>query len=72
MCIRDRLLAIERERQVELFLEWGHRWLDLKRTNRANTVLGLIKANWQPTDILYPIPQQERQNNHNITQNNGY
>ncbi len=26
--------AVEHERQVELFTEWGHRWFDLKRTNR--------------------------------------
>ena len=67
------LLAIEQERQVELFMEWGHRWLDLKRTNRADVVLEPLKSpNWQPTDVLYPIPQQERDNNPNITQNLGY
>ncbi len=67
------LLAIEQERRVEFFMEWGHRWLDLKRTNRADAVLGPLKApNWQPTDVLYPIPQQERDRNPNITQNPGY
>jgi hypothetical protein len=25
------MVAIEQERRVELFTEWGHRWLDLKR-----------------------------------------
>jgi starch-binding outer membrane protein, SusD/RagB family len=66
-------LAIEHERQTELFTEWGHRWLDLKRTGRSNTVLGPIKApTWQSYDTLYPIPQAEIQSNSNITQNKGY
>ncbi len=66
------LRAIENERQVELFSEWGHRWLDLKRTNRANDVLGPIKIDWQSTDVLYPIPQIELENAPNLTQNPGY
>jgi hypothetical protein len=37
------LLAIEKERKLELFGEWGHRWLDLKRTGRADAVLGGIR-----------------------------
>ena len=65
--------AMEHERQVELFTEWGHRWLDLKRTNRADAVLGPIKApNWQPTDMLYPIPQTQIANDPNVHQNPGY
>jgi hypothetical protein len=67
------LQAIEHERQIELFSEWGHRWLDLIRTDRANSVLGSIKApNWETTDQLYPVPQSERINNSNLTQNPGY
>ncbi|WP_188316133.1 RagB/SusD family nutrient uptake outer membrane protein [Chitinophaga agrisoli] len=67
------LIAIAHERQVELFTEWGHRWLDLKRTNRANTILSAEKAStWQATDTLYPIPQKERALNKNLTQNIGY
>jgi starch-binding outer membrane protein, SusD/RagB family len=67
------LAAILHERQVELFTEMGHRWLDLKRTNNADAVLGLIKVpDWQPTDVLYPIPLSEIQNNSNVTQNAGY
>lgn len=65
------LLAIEKERRIELFAEWGHRWLDLKRTSRADAVLG-NKPNWEPTDILLPIPQSERMSNPNLSQNNGY
>ena len=67
------LLAIEQERKVELFGEWGHRWLDLKRTNRADAVIGGQKtATWQPTDVLYPVPQQQRDVNSSLTQNQGY
>ncbi|HCS20776.1 MAG: hypothetical protein A2X18_13155 [Bacteroidetes bacterium GWF2_40_14] len=67
------LLAIEQERRVELFTEWGHRWLDLKRTNRANAVLGALSyKNWQSTDVLFPINTTEMDNNPNLTQNPGY
>ncbi|HEU4473178.1 MAG TPA: RagB/SusD family nutrient uptake outer membrane protein, partial [Flavisolibacter sp.] len=65
--------AIEQERRVELFCEWGHRWQDLKRTGRAGAVLSTAKApNWQSTDELYPIPAVEMQNNPFLTQNPGY
>lgn len=67
------LLAVEQERKVELFCEWGHRWFDLKRTNRSTTVLGSIKGvNWQPDDTLYPISSEARRTNVNLTQNHGY
>lgn len=66
------LLAIEKERQREFFAEWGHRWFDLKRTGRADAVLGSIKPGWQTTDALYPIPFLEIQNNPFLTQNPGY
>lgn len=67
------LRLIEHERQVELFAEWGHRWFDLIRTDRANAVLGPIKGNtWSSTDQLYPIPRNEMQKNPNLTQNEGY
>ncbi len=67
------LLALEKERKFELFAEWGHRWFDLKRTQRSNTVLGPIKgAHWQVTDTLYPIPSNARSTNINLSQNEGY
>lgn len=66
------LLAIEHERQVELFSEWGHRWFDLIRTNRADPVLGAEKAGWKSFAQRYPIPLSELQNNNQITQNPGY
>lgn len=66
------LNTILKERYVELFSEWGHRWFDLKRTENANAVLGLLKTDWQPTDVLYPIPFEEVSRNSNIIQNLGY
>jgi hypothetical protein len=68
--------AILHERQVELFSEWGHRWLDLKRTGTADVVMsnvtpqkgGTWSSNWQ----LYPISIVELQNDINLVQNPGY
>ena len=67
------LTAIEQERKVELFGEWGHRWFDLKRTDRANAVLGALRpTTWKTTSVLYPIPQAQIIINTNLTQNPGY
>jgi starch-binding outer membrane protein, SusD/RagB family len=71
----DALLAVEHERQVELFTEAGHRWFDLKRTGRLDAVLGSIKGtNWQSTDQWMPIPQNEMNRNPGLAgqQNEGY
>ncbi|MBT1701293.1 RagB/SusD family nutrient uptake outer membrane protein [Fulvivirgaceae bacterium PWU4] len=65
--------AILQERRVELFSEWGHRWLDLKRMNKADITLGQLKPDWQLTDVLYPIPKHEIDKNKNLLpQNEGY
>ncbi|HEX6430809.1 MAG TPA: RagB/SusD family nutrient uptake outer membrane protein [Niastella sp.] len=65
--------AIEQERRTELFAEWGHRWFDLKRTQRANAVFSAAKGNkWQATDQLYPIPFSELEADPNLEQNDGY
>ncbi|NTD97492.1 RagB/SusD family nutrient uptake outer membrane protein [Agrobacterium tumefaciens] len=67
------LSAIEQERKMEFFGEWGHRWFDLKRTNRADAVLGALRpATWKTTSALYPIPQEEILINNALTQNPGY
>ncbi|MCX2584322.1 RagB/SusD family nutrient uptake outer membrane protein [Pedobacter sp. MR22-3] len=67
------LTAIEQERKVELFGEWGHRWFDLKRTDRANAVLGALRpTTWKTTSVLYPVPQAQIIINTNLTQNPGY
>ena len=67
------LSAIEQERKVEFFGEWGHRWFDLKRTDRANAILGALRpTTWRPTSVLYPVPQAQIIINNNLTQNPGY
>lgn len=66
------LVAIQKERQTELFTEWGNRWFDLKRTKQADLVLKNRKLGWNATDTLYPIPGAERLLNPNLTQNDGY
>lgn len=66
------LLAIEQERRIELNSEWGHRWFDLKRTNRAAAVLGKVKPDWKAEAALYPIPAEQRRLNGKLTQNPGY
>lgn len=63
---------ILKERRRELFSEWGHRWLDLKRTDQASEILGKNNPLWQDTDMLYPIPEEELIKNPNLTQNAGY
>jgi hypothetical protein len=66
------LHRIEQERRIELFAEWGHRWFDLKRTNRANAVLSAKVSNWRKEDQLYPIPSTELEFAPNLEQNPGY
>lgn len=73
---KDQLLAaVAKERRTELFAEWGHRWMDLKRTNRMNAVLSAtpLKQPWAGDyQALYPIPVTEISENHFLTQNTGY
>ena len=67
------LEEIMEERRRELFAEGGHRWLDLKRTGRATEVLAPLKPLWDPTDVLWPVPENEIFNNSNLLpQNPGY
>lgn len=68
------LLEIEKQRRLELFNEWGHRWFDLKRTGRAEIILATLKSDWASTDELLPIPEAEMVNNASLrnAQNPGY
>lgn len=66
------LHKIERERRIELFAEWGHRWFDLKRTSRTNVVLSTKGSSWSTDDQLYPIPATELNFAPNLEQNPGY
>jgi starch-binding outer membrane protein, SusD/RagB family len=66
------------ERQVELFTEWGHRWFDLKRTGKIDSVMNNVtpqKANgaqWRSFQALYPVPQADIDKNPNLFQNPAY
>ncbi|HRP56437.1 RagB/SusD family nutrient uptake outer membrane protein [Agriterribacter sp.] len=69
----EAISTIMQERKSELFAEWGHRWLDLKRLGLAGSALKDLKApNWDATDVLYPIPFTELQTNPFLNQNAGY
>ncbi|UPK67869.1 RagB/SusD family nutrient uptake outer membrane protein [Chitinophaga filiformis] len=71
--IRDSCLSlVERERRMELFTEWGDRWFSLRRTGRLDQVMSALKPGWKSTAALYPIPQEERNRNPHLSQNNGY
>lgn len=71
------LTAILHERQVELFCEWAHRWLDLKRTGAVDTVMSTVTpaklgGSWNLKDELFPIPVSELQRDPRLVQNPGY
>ncbi|HVS95769.1 MAG TPA: RagB/SusD family nutrient uptake outer membrane protein [Puia sp.] len=66
------LAAVLQERRVELMTEWGHRWLDLKRTVMADSTLVPEKPWWQTTDQLYPIPDAQLRSSPGMQQNPGY
>jgi len=73
------LLAIEKERRVELAFE-NHRWFDLVRTGRAQAVMVAEQASdgfpafaWSDNVLAYPIPLTVMQSNPGqIIQNKGY
>jgi len=77
---KETLLArILHERQVELFMEWGHRWLDLKRVGQIDNVMNGItplKSNgdpWMPYQQWYPLPlYSDLRIAPNLVQNEGY
>ncbi|ULT29187.1 RagB/SusD family nutrient uptake outer membrane protein [Sphingobacterium sp. E70] len=62
-------LALEKERQLELLGEWGHRWFDLVRTNRALPVLSTVKTDFSESDIKIPIATAILITNANLQQN---
>lgn len=72
MSMEDCLQAIETERRHELFSEWGHRWIDLKRTKRINAILSSKWQHWESEKQLFPIPEIEIALNPKLEQNDGY
>ncbi|MNS68653.1 SusD family protein [compost metagenome] len=65
--------AIQRERRVELFTEYGHRFFDLKRNGGLDAALSPVKPGWNTTDALLPLPEVELLLNPSLApQNTGY
>jgi hypothetical protein len=68
--------AILRERRVEFFTEWAHRWLDLKRTGMIDNVMNSIApakgASWNTNKQWYPLPASDLHTDPNLVQNAGY
>lgn len=70
---QDILNAIIKERQLELFTEFGHRFFDLKRLGELDEVLLPIKPGWNNHKKFFPIPDTELGLNPNLLpQNPGY
>lgn len=70
------LASIFHERQVELFTEWGHRWFDLKRSNKIDSIMATVsegkETHWQSHQALYPLPFEDVQMAQRLNQNPGY
>lgn len=67
------IAAVLKERQTELFCEFGHRFFDLKRNGLLDTALSPVKPGWNTTDRLLPLPQKELLLNPNLApQNESY
>jgi len=72
------IAAVMQERRIELFAEWGNRWLDLKRTGNVDSVMSVATplkgqgTTWHSYQQLYPIPITEIHVDPNLTQNSGY
>lgn len=67
------LQAILKERQLEFFTEFGHRFFDLKRFNALDAALSGIKPGWNSFEAQLPVPESELILNKNLLpQNTGY
>ena len=71
---------IFQERRLELFVEEGHRWWDLRRRHIAGEIdlktydFGSMDASFKFSDhhVNFPIPERELNANKNLRQNVGY
>ncbi|MBS1565482.1 MAG: RagB/SusD family nutrient uptake outer membrane protein, partial [Bacteroidetes bacterium] len=70
------LTAILKERRVELFMEPGHRFFDLRRTGTLDatmtTIAPLKGGSWSSFKAWWPIPLTDIQNDTHLTQTPGY
>ncbi|WP_281228066.1 RagB/SusD family nutrient uptake outer membrane protein [Flavobacterium aquiphilum] len=64
---------IIKQRRLEFFCEFGHRFFDLKRMQKLDETLQKTKPGWNTSDKLLPIPESELSLNPNLApQNDGY
>lgn len=72
----DMLKVVAAERRSELFTEWGHRWFDLIRTDKVDSIMSVLTplkgGVWNSNYKILPIPYSETQINTNLKQNPGY
>ena len=68
----DCLTVVYMERRLEFFLECGHRFFDLRRSNRLAETIKALKPAWPLKSISFPIPQNEITYNQSLNQNTGY
>lgn len=75
LALTDKTQAIDavlKERRIELFCEFGHRFYDLKRHNKLTELID-IKPNWLGFYNKLPLPLNELTLNNNLLpQNDGY
>ena len=74
--LEDFIDKLIKERRIELFAEYGHRWLDLKRYGLVEDVMKVVTPNkggiWASYKQWFPIPQRDIESNRNLIQNKGY
>ena len=72
----DLLAAILHERRVELFMEVGHRWFDLRRTGNVDAVMSVVAplkgGAWSSYKAWWPIPLSDIQNDTRLVQTPGF
>jgi len=71
------IAAVLKERQLELFTEFGHRWFDLRRTGTIDAVMNVVTplkggGAWNTSKQLLPLPAIEIALDPNLSQNPGY
>ncbi|MBC9934079.1 RagB/SusD family nutrient uptake outer membrane protein [Chitinophaga qingshengii] len=74
--VNELRMNIQKERRIELFTEWGHRWFDLKRNRSLDSTMRTAETSkggiWASYKQLYPIPNSEINKNSKLIQNPGY